>query len=167
MKGHMNPHDKPPATIDELLEYPTSAEQMSDKELESFLRPYFPATRPSKLISALADKQERMSAAMTDEELLAKRFVFVVRPHAEALEISLAWSSRHRCCRRRGERKSGLCGARRTGERSERSVLYFCLDEDTCERIHQGFEIYFSGEPNVGKNNDGVIRALCRQLVSQ
>jgi hypothetical protein len=45
---------------------------MSDKELESFLRPHFPATRPAKLISALADKQERMSGAMTDEQLLEK-----------------------------------------------------------------------------------------------
>lgn len=68
----MNPHDKPPTTIDELLEYPTSSEQMTDKELESFLRPYFPHTRPAKLISALADKQERMSVAMTDEQLLEK-----------------------------------------------------------------------------------------------
>jgi hypothetical protein len=68
----MNSHDKPPQTIDELLEYPTSAEQMTDKELESFLRPHFPATRPAKLISALADKQERMSGAMTDEQLLEK-----------------------------------------------------------------------------------------------
>jgi hypothetical protein len=68
----MNSHDKPPQTIDELLEYPTSAEQMSDKELESFLRAHFPATRPAKLISALADKQERMSGAMTDEQLLEK-----------------------------------------------------------------------------------------------
>lgn len=69
---YMNPHDKPPTTIDELLEYPTSSEQMTDKELESFLRPYFPHTRPAKLISALADKQERMSVAMTDEQLLEK-----------------------------------------------------------------------------------------------
>ena len=68
----MNPHDKPPTTIDELLEYPTSSEQMNDKELESFLRPYFPHTRPAKLISALADKQERMSVVMTDEQLLEK-----------------------------------------------------------------------------------------------
>lgn len=68
----MNPHDKPPTTIDELLEYPTSSEQMTDKELESFLRPYFPHTRPAKLISALADKQERMSVVMTDEQLLEK-----------------------------------------------------------------------------------------------
>jgi len=68
----MNSHDKPPTTIDELLEYPTSSEQMTDKELESFLRPYFPHTRPAKLISALADKQERMSVVMTDEQLLEK-----------------------------------------------------------------------------------------------
>lgn len=68
----MNSHDKPPTTIDELLEYPTSSEQMTDKELESFLRPYFPHTRPAKLISALVDKQERMSVVMTDEQLLEK-----------------------------------------------------------------------------------------------
>lgn len=82
----MNPHDKPPTTIDELLEYPTSAEQMTDKELESFLRPYFPATRPAKLISALADKQERMSGAMTDEQLLAK--ARAVKAEKEAAKLA-------------------------------------------------------------------------------
>lgn len=63
---------KLPTTIDELLEYPTSAEKMSDKELESFLRPFFPATRPGKLLAAEVDKHERLSGSMSDEELLAK-----------------------------------------------------------------------------------------------
>lgn len=67
----MNAHGKLPTTIDELLDYPVAAESMTDQQLIEFLRPYFPATRPGKLLAASADAVSRMSAAMSDEELLA------------------------------------------------------------------------------------------------
>ena len=67
----MNSQGKLPTTIDKLLDYPVAAESMSDKELTEFLRPFFPATRPGKLLAASADAVSRMSATMSDEELLA------------------------------------------------------------------------------------------------
>lgn len=67
----MNAHNKLPTTIDELLDYPTAAEDMTDQQLTELLRPFFPATRPGKLLAASADAVSRMSAAMSDEELLA------------------------------------------------------------------------------------------------
>lgn len=61
-----------PKTIDDLLDYPTAAENMTDDQLAAFLRPYFPHTRPGKVLAAEVQQHERASKVISDEDLLAE-----------------------------------------------------------------------------------------------
>lgn len=84
----MNPLGKIPKTIDDLLEYPASAASMTDAELERFLAPYFPATRPKTQLSAVEDKTARLEASLDDKEslLAAARALKAKRLEREAKE---------------------------------------------------------------------------------
>jgi len=62
---------KIPSTIEELLEYPADAAQLSDADLRKILAPYFPHTRPTVTASAVEALIERADKVISDEALLA------------------------------------------------------------------------------------------------